>query len=191
FLSSLKPQSVQAALELFDANGDPVAGTSVLIMNLDNTEVIGVRFDPATPLQNGQRYTARVRGGSDGISTLDGRMMPDHFVWPFTVDAALDSQEQPPAGLTLQHEGVGRVGEAIAFTAEVKQGGTVTYTWDFGDSATATGATVNHVYTTVGTYVVRVTATNSLGAISEEIVVQVSEKNQAKTIQLFLPIVMR
>jgi PKD repeat protein len=43
-------------------------------------------------------------------------------------------------------------------------GASLTYTWDFGDGATGSGATVNHVYATPGEYLVTLTLTDSLGA---------------------------
>ena len=50
----------------------------------------------------------------------------------------------------------------IDFTAVVTLGDAVniTYLWDFGDDTTATEATVNHTYTTVGTYNVTLTVTD-------------------------------
>ncbi len=191
FHSSLKPESVQAALELFDANGAPMPGTSSLIMNLDGAEVIGMRFDPAAPLQDGATYTVRVRGGGDGISTLDGRMMPDHYTWQFTVDASLDAQDEPLAGLTIQHDDLRRAGEAFNFTANVSQGGNVSYTWEFGDGATAEGASVSHAYAEAGSYLVKVTVSNSLGQLSAETIVQVEEVAQPVSVQVLLPVIMR
>ncbi|RIK37121.1 MAG: hypothetical protein DCC55_25225 [Chloroflexi bacterium] len=191
FHSSLKPESVGSALELFDANGAPLPGTMSLLKNLDATEVIGMRFDPAVPLEDGQSYTVRVRGGSDGISTLDGRMMPDHYTWQFTVDASLDLQDEPLAGLTIEHDGPRRVGEAVNFTANVTEGGNVRYTWDFGDGATADGASVSHAYAEAGSYLVRVTASNSLGQLSTETLVQVEPSVQLPSVQVFLPAIMR
>src|SRR5688572_20604858 len=42
------------------------------------------------------------------------------------------------------------------------QSSPITYSWTFGDGATATGANVSHTYATEGTFAVRVTATNGL-----------------------------
>ena len=41
-----------------------------------------------------------------------------------------------------------------------------TYTWDFGDGTTDTGATVNHAYATSGIYLVNLTVTDALGCSS-------------------------
>lgn len=46
------------------------------------------------------------------------------------------------------------------------QGGALTYTWDFGDGSTGTGATSSHAYSAPGNFTVRATATNALGLSS-------------------------
>jgi hypothetical protein len=43
-------------------------------------------------------------------------------------------------------------------------GGGLSYAWDFGDGATASGATVNHTYAQPGTYTVRLTVGGRNGA---------------------------
>lgn len=43
-------------------------------------------------------------------------------------------------------------------------GGTLTYSWDFGDQGTASGDTVTHSFSTQGTYPVVLTVTNDLGS---------------------------
>jgi PKD repeat protein len=45
------------------------------------------------------------------------------------------------------------------------------WTWAFGDGATATGSIVQHVYTTAGTYTATVTVTDTLGATDMETVI--------------------
>ena len=47
------------------------------------------------------------------------------------------------------------------------QGGTITsYSWSFGDGATASGATASHTYATAGTFQVSLTVVDNLGATS-------------------------
>lgn len=59
------------------------------------------------------------------------------------------------------------VGQTVFFNAgssTTPAGTTITsYAWDFGDGSTGTGATPTHVFTAAGTYVVRLTITNSAG----------------------------
>ncbi|MBV9603605.1 MAG: PKD domain-containing protein [Solirubrobacterales bacterium] len=57
---------------------------------------------------------------------------------------------------------------AVSFdgTPSSDSGASITsYAWDFGDGATASGATATHTYATAGTYLVRLTVTDSLGAV--------------------------
>jgi chitodextrinase len=44
----------------------------------------------------------------------------------------------------------------------------VSYAWDFGDGGNATGCTVNHTYTTTGTFIVTVTVTDDTGAADND-----------------------
>jgi len=58
------------------------------------------------------------------------------------------------------------IGETISFDASTSydpDGTIVSYEWDFGDGATATGKTTTHAYTTAGTYTVTLTVTDNDG----------------------------
>lgn len=54
------------------------------------------------------------------------------------------------------------VGTQVSFAATTAEHG-VTLSWDFGDGSGASGATVKHAYGVVGTYAVRLTATDAVG----------------------------
>jgi hypothetical protein len=45
-------------------------------------------------------------------------------------------------------------------------GGTVTYTWDFGDGTSAAGSSAPHTFTTAGNFTVTLTMTNSIGGVT-------------------------
>jgi PKD repeat protein len=63
----------------------------------------------------------------------------------------------------------GNVNQPISFSgfAQSQNGGTITsYTWAFGDGGSATGQTVQHTYTSAGTFTVTLTATDSTGQTS-------------------------
>ena len=45
--------------------------------------------------------------------------------------------------------------------------GPLSYDWDFGDGSTATGQLATHAYASVGTYTVRLQATDAIGDASE------------------------
>ena len=54
------------------------------------------------------------------------------------------------------------VGQTVSFTATVTAGETpISYSWDFGDSSSASGAYVSHVFSAQGVYNVVLTADNS------------------------------
>jgi PKD repeat protein len=67
---------------------------------------------------------------------------------------------------------VGTAGQPVSFTAAAagSNGGSVDYTWDFGDGTVGSGPSATHVFTTPGVYTVTVTASdgvaNSLSSIN-------------------------
>ncbi|HJS93253.1 MAG TPA: PKD domain-containing protein [Solirubrobacteraceae bacterium] len=74
----------------------------------------------------------------------------------------------PTAALTVSPGQVYDDGGPVSFDASGSSdaGASITsYAWDFGDGATAQGPTASHAYTTPGTYLVRLTVTDSLGQV--------------------------
>ena len=67
------------------------------------------------------------------------------------------------------------VSQTVSFTAAATDpnGGTVTFTWDFGDGTNATGATVSHAYSATGGFTVTATATSSGGTASSSVAITV------------------
>jgi hypothetical protein len=83
------------------------------------------------------------------------------------------------------------LGASTSFTATLSAGtAPITYTWDFGDGAAATGAQVMHTYATVGSFTVTLTATNNLGSLSTTTPVIVLDIPPPQR-QLYLPLVRR
>ena len=67
----------------------------------------------------------------------------------------------------------------VSFTATGSDpdGDALTYSYDFGDGSKATGRTVSHKYTKVGTYTAKVTATDTSGATATaQVVITVTKK---------------
>jgi hypothetical protein len=82
----------------------------------------------------------------------------------------------PIAGLWLETSGPAEVGSALAFNAAVQSGTNVTYSWDFGDGTPlASGAQVSHVYQAPGDYLVTVTASNSAGNASQQVLLSIRQ----------------
>jgi PKD repeat protein len=70
----------------------------------------------------------------------------------------------------------GTAGSPISFSGAASQDpdGTInSYSWNFGDGATATGVSVSHAYPNAGTYTVRLTVTDNSGATASDATVAV------------------
>jgi len=91
-----------------------------------------------------------------------------------TDPAGLSSTATTDVSVTAQPPGVGEIevfGNGVLLGQSVKLSGfavdpnnlALTFSWDFGDSSTGSGASVHHEYQSVGTYVITLTATNSGG----------------------------
>lgn len=97
FATPLMPDKFVGMLELRDSSGKVVPGETLRVTNLAGDKVVGLRFTPHAPLTDGAAYEVFVNGSGDGLSTTDGRMMPDDYTWTFTADASLDPPPVPPA----------------------------------------------------------------------------------------------
>jgi PKD repeat protein len=71
----------------------------------------------------------------------------------------------PSASFTYAWSGTGGVGVPVAFDASASSSpaGLVSYVWDFGDGTAGSGVGAQHVYSTAGTYAVRLTVTDKKG----------------------------
>ena len=76
--------------------------------------------------------------------------------------AAVDT---PISGLRADNDGPTLLGMPTQFTATFTSGTNVSYTWDFGDGQSGSGASVAHQYGSPGAYFVELTASN---AVSQE-----------------------
>jgi PKD repeat protein len=88
--------------------------------------------------------------------------------------AAAIGLEAPPLATIAIDPNPARPSDTVTFTASAiasypgPDSNPLTVAWDFGDGASATGASVTHVYDAEGTYVVHVTVTDSNGVTQEE-----------------------
>ena len=75
--------------------------------------------------------------------------------------------DQPPVASFTESATTAPTGTAISFDASTSHdpdGTIVSYSWNFGDGMTATGATTSHSYTTAGSYTVTLTVTDNSGS---------------------------
>jgi hypothetical protein len=107
-------------------------------------------------------YTAVVfASNSEGISTATTEIT--------VIDEAI-------SGLTATNDSPTNIGEATNFQATVNEGTNVTFTWDFGDGITGTGAIVSHTYLAPGEYLATVTAENPVSSATAETTVEVTSR---------------
>ncbi|MBI4600566.1 MAG: PKD domain-containing protein, partial [Planctomycetes bacterium] len=100
--------------------------------------------------------TFAVGAGGDGSICCDHGVFADARIFPELPEAAIDAS--PPSGpvpLTVDFSGAGSTTPAgTALTS---------YSWDFGDGETATGARVSHTYATRGAYTAKLNVLNDRG----------------------------
>ncbi len=89
-------------------------------------------------------------------------------------------------GLTATNDGPTQLGSATRLKATVSSGKNVSYTWDFGDGTSGTGADVTHQYVAPGSYTATVTASN---AFAQETAIT-NVKVQKSLHNLMLPLLM-
>ena len=91
----------------------------------------------------------------------DGTETPHSAPIPVTLDPA------PPVTAAISADTLsGTAPLTVSFSAAASLGAVVSYDWNFGDSATASGSTASHVFTTAGTHTVTLTVADSQGLIS-------------------------
>jgi len=76
-------------------------------------------------------------------------------------------ENKPPTAVAAASNLFPKVGEKVAFdgsSSKDPDDQIVTYSWDFGDGSTGTGAKAEHAYTLPGRYIVVLTCTDSRGA---------------------------
>ena len=116
--------------------------------------------DPATPAPEDIGSVVHVTEGPDGalyVTDIGGSTI--RRIWYYTDNAppaittvAATPQTGPTAPLTVQFTGA----------ATDPEGQPLTYTWEFGDGAMATGATTTHEYTATGSFSARLVVSDGV-----------------------------
>jgi PKD repeat protein len=120
----------------------------------DNTS--STQPDPVKTYENGGTYTAMLTV-TDSTNLSSSRSVQISAV-----------NQAPIASFTTSYSSA-NIPMTVYFDASASSdpdGFITTYTWDFGDGSSATGVTASHVYTTEGTYVVKLTAIDNGGIVS-------------------------
>jgi PKD repeat protein len=138
-----------------DAEGDAVTYTIASVPALP----VGATFDGNsgalswTPNSSDVGDYAVTITASDGLASTPGS---------FTIHVT-SSNNPPVANVGGPYNGV--VGFPVAMNGSASSdpdaGQIITYSWDFGDGGTGTGATPSHTYTSSGTFVVTLTVTDN------------------------------
>lgn len=112
------------------------------------------------PFQHGSQATVVVSNGLTSLGLPPGAEDEDWLVLVEKVNASSNVMAD------FTHAPTPDAPQTIAFSASASQviGGTiVSYSWDFGDGATSTGAAPTHTYAKAGYYLPAVTVTDSNG----------------------------
>lgn len=92
------------------------------------------------------------------------------------VDMGADEFDPFITGLSLDTSSPTVLGQQTFFTATVTSNSNTTYTWEFGDGTTGSGATLSHLYSTVGTYTAVVTASNGANIVTTTTPVTITDE---------------
>jgi PKD repeat protein len=163
-------------------NQVPIASFSESAETVSSGEII--HFDASGSYDPDGSIVSYVWGFGDGITATGTEV--DHsyidsgiYIVTLTVTdddgatglatATKNILNRPPVALFTENATTVTQDEAISFDASEsydRDGAIVGYSWDFGDGTTATGVTVDHVYSEDGNYTVTLTVTDDDGASS-------------------------
>jgi PKD repeat protein len=160
---------------------EPPANTAPTARFTATTDALGVAVDGATSSDADGALTAYAWDFGDG-ATANGATATHTYAkagtYPVTLtvtdedgathavtqEVTVAPANQPPTAL-FTHS-ASELTVTVDASASTDSDGTVaTYAWDFGDGATATGATASHTYAANGAYPVRLTVTDDDGAV--------------------------
>jgi len=159
---------VQFALELTNTGSMELAGQAVVEVRLPDSllQTLSQDFKSLSPggsrrftlswdtkgVQKGARYEAVGYAAYAGMTTLPRQV-------------ALSTNAAPVASFSFTPD-TAQTNQSVTFDAAGSSdpdGSVASYTWDFGDGASETGATVEHLFTWQGGYTVTLTVTDNEG----------------------------
>jgi hypothetical protein len=83
--------------------------------------------------------------------------------------------DAPITGLAAVNDSPTQLGGLTTMTATITTGSNVSFTWDFGDGETDSGAVVTYIYQQVGVYEAVVSSINSVGVVTTSTTVTVTD----------------
>ncbi|NJL03508.1 MAG: PKD domain-containing protein [Chloroflexaceae bacterium] len=185
------PVTLTAQIDVLD---QPITG---LVLNVPANVAFGATAAMSATVQTGTNviYTWDYTGDGeiDRTTPAQGRSDSTSFTFPapgtYTVTVTVRNGGGPPLTAEQQIQ-VGdapieglqatadpttvAVGTPVNFAASVQAGSNVSYSWNFGDGNSASGANVSYSFTRGGTFNVVVTATNGAGSVQQTVTVQVT-----------------
>jgi len=173
-ITATTPVTVQESIaDLSAANssptilGDPSVFTATITAGDDVTYAWGFG-DGMTGAGNPVTHTYGAVGNYTAILTATNSVSVLTATTSVIVERAI-------ADLIAVDSSPTRLGNPTLFLAVAVGGTNVTYQWNFGDGAVASGATANHTYGTVGTYTAIVTATNSVSVVTATLPITITD----------------
>nr|WP_243436148.1 PKD domain-containing protein [Acanthopleuribacter pedis] len=138
------------SIEGEDPEGDPI--TFSWDFGDGSAPVIGANVNHRYTETGTFTVTVTLDDGNGGIAT-------------FTREVEVLAQNRYPDIQNVSFPSSAVVNTSVTFTAEATDpdGDAITFTWAFGDGATATGAEVNHTYDAIGDYSVRLVVRDRWG----------------------------
>ncbi len=143
----------------------------------------GISFDASTSQDNTGTIILYQWDFGDGSPLATGQVSVDHAygkAGTYTVALTIADDvgqtgtaastktilDRPPTAMFTEDKTSALTRETIGFDASLtndSDGTAVTYSWDFGDASTSSGAFVSHSYAAAGTYIVTLTVTDDDG----------------------------
>ena len=169
--------SVQEAFTLFNPNGTLIGYTGCKDLsgnyqtNYNQITITNVSLGPGTcpdaalQQQEGAMIDIIRSSHSYLIANTVLQMVGDAGLLNYSLSPLIRSEEIKPPQAVIKAVPQSQVGQVVVFdgAASTGQEPLVSWRWEFGDNATASGTVVQHTYGAVGTFTVRLTVTDQRG----------------------------
>lgn len=188
----LSPPVADAGLEQVVTMSDNVTLDGSASFDPDNALPLTYHWNqaggPAVTLSNAAAVSPTFTAPSTPAIITFTLVVTDNTGLPSTPDSVTVTViDEAIIGLTAANDGPTVLGNTTAFSATQTSGTNITYLWDFGDGQSGSGTSTTHQYAAVETYTATVTATNSLGSVVAQTVIEVLQP----TFYVYLPLILR